>query len=128
MKINELLSEGWGADEITPYSNGYTIWHKKQSRVRGEGNYWVYKTPEEFTDWDDSMKWDLEKAIKRSEPIAKTYSHQEAQKVMQGVKESVSAGATGAGSIATTNNGFASGGIGTISRTMNTTKKKKSKK
>ena len=128
MKINELLNEGWGADEITPYSNGYTIWHKKQSRARGEGNYWVYKTPEEFKDWDDSMKWDLEKAIKSSEPIAKASSQDEAFKVMKGVKESVSAGASGAGAIATTNNGFASGGIGTISRNMNTTKKKKSKK
>jgi len=90
MKINELLNEGWGADEITPYANGYTIWHKKQSAVRGEGNYWVYKTPEEFKDWDDSMKWDLEKTIKRSEPIAKAYSYIEAQKIMKGQTEDFS--------------------------------------
>lgn len=88
MKINELL-EGWGADEITPYANGYTIWHKKQSAVRGEGNYWVYKTPDEFEDWDDSMKWDLEKTIKSSEPIAKAYSYQEAAAIMKGKRESI---------------------------------------
>lgn len=101
MKINELLTEGWGADEITPYSNGYTIWHKKQSAVRGEGNYWVYKTPEEFRKWDDSMKWDLEKTIKSSEPIAKANSYQEAAAIMKGVKESATAGATSSGNIAT---------------------------
>lgn len=104
MKINEVLTEGWGADEITPYANGYTIWHKKQSAVRGEGNYWVYKTPDEFKDWDDSMTWDLEKAIKGSEPIAKVSSQDQAFKVMKGVKESATAGATSSGNIATVAN------------------------
>lgn len=51
-------------------------------------------------------------------------------KISELITETASAGATGSGSIATTNNGFASGGIGTISRNMTspTKKKKKSKK
>jgi len=65
------VKEGWGADEITPYSNGYTLWHRKQSLEKGMLPYWLYKTPEEFSDWKDSMKWDLEKTIKSSTPIAK---------------------------------------------------------
>jgi len=45
-----------------------------------------------------------------------------------GLGETLSAGGMGAGSVATTGNGFASGGIGTISRAGTTAPKKRKKK
>jgi hypothetical protein len=60
------LDEGWGADEVTRYGNGYTVWHKKQSGKPGENNVWVYKTPKDAK--SDSHAADL---IKNQEPLSK---------------------------------------------------------
>jgi hypothetical protein len=79
---NESIEEGWGADEITPYSNGYTLWHRKQSLEKGMLPYWLYKTPEEFVDWDDSMKPELVHAIKKATPVAKLATVKDAVDIM----------------------------------------------
>jgi hypothetical protein len=159
MNVYEIV-EGWGADEITPYQNGYTIWHRKQSLEKGMLPYWLYKTPEEFSNWDDSMKRDLEKAIKKEQPVAKLSTMKDVVDIMNlekeahgnskvydkcwkgykkvpgkkrgekgsCVKETATSGGTSAGGIASVAaNGFASGGIGTLSRAGTVTKKKKKK-
>lgn len=46
-------------------------------------------------------------------------------KINEIIKETATAGGTGAGGISSTGNGFASGGIGTLSRAGTITKKKK---
>ena len=83
-RLANRLAEGWGADEITPYQNGYTIWHRKQSRPQNEPAYWVYETP---PDADIESKLEFDRVIKSMEPIAKVNDFKSAMAAMDNVTE-----------------------------------------
>jgi hypothetical protein len=74
------LHEGWGTDDVTSYSNGYTLWTRTQSAPYGEPRYWLYRTPAELEGRDDRV---IALAIRGQEPVAKLGSAEEAFIVMR---------------------------------------------
>jgi hypothetical protein len=60
------LAEGWGADDVTRYDNGYTVWTRTQTARAGEPRYWLYRTPAGVA--SDAAAAD---AVKSQQPVGK---------------------------------------------------------
>lgn len=66
------MTEGWGNEEWTPYSNGYTLLTRASNAARDmKGKYWVYKTPDEIDGSDIRQKHKMIDILRKTEPIGK---------------------------------------------------------